>query len=425
MLIRPSFLSDTARPAKHCTPVEKYESIEELVALCAQGKLYGVEQWIAEGKPIQCEPLTDRKMRKKYTPLSIVVRNGFYSLAELLLVNGYNPNGDYYESLTPAVETKNHSMVELLFRFGADPTAVDFSKVLGTYDRGLMDYFIAAGVDPCADNAVAKAFGSKARPLLGFVKTYKERFPGLQGQIDIALHSFVDQEDEKGVCFMLWLGANPYANVSKSAWDQGDDVEFLWSALETALIGGSEVILSHLLKVPPPPERVQKLLHATSFRAHPEVVRRLLRAGADPNDHCDGRHLLDAYVRDLSRSFFQTNRAKRVKQGLEALRLLAEAGAKWEIDNKGIAEIRRSILDAESSTVNAMMEIFRTNNVLNNEQFEELTRTPAMKRLMSGNSRTKPDSLAYYISRSSPLRSSQTDSSPPRSGYWKRHWSKR
>jgi hypothetical protein len=425
MLIRPSPLSEMARPAKYCTPTKDYESIEELVILCAQGKLYEVEQWIAEAKPIQCEPLTDRKMQKKPTPLSIVVRKGFYSLAELLLFNGYNPNGDYYESLKPAVETKNQSMVELLFRFGADPKAVDFSEVLGTFNRGLMDCFIAAGVDPCADNAVAKAFGPKARPLLGFVKTYKERFPGMQRQIDIALHSFVDQEDEKGVCLMLWLGANPYANVPKCAWDQDDDVEFLWCPLQTALIGDREAILLHLLKVPPPSDRVQKLLHSTSFRAHPEVVRRLLRAGADPNDHCEGRHLLDAYVRDLSHSFYRSGRTEHVKHGLEALRLLAQAGAKWDIDNKGIAEIRRSILDAESSTVNVMMEIFRINNVLNNEQLEELTRTPAMKRLMAGNTYPKPSPLAHYKSRISLMVPPPMDSSPTRNSYWKQPWYKR
>ena len=423
MLTRPSPTASSVRPSKYCTPAESYESIEELVVLCAQGKLYEVEQWIAEGKPIQCERMTDRKMRKKTTPLSVVVRKGFYSLAELLLVNGYNPNGDYYESLTPAVDTKNHSMVELLFRFGADPTAVDFSEVLGTFDRRLMDCFIAAGVDPCADNAVAKAFGPKARPLLGFVKTYKERFPGLQRQIDIALHSFVDEEDEKGVCLLLWLGANPYEDVPVNAWD-GDD-EFFWCALETAMSRGNEDILLHLLKVPLPPSKVKDLFRSISYRAHPEVVRRFLAAGADPNDHHEGLHVLDGYVRDLSHRFFQTRRAEHVKHGLEALRLLAEAGAKWDIDNKGIADIRRSILDAESSTVNTMLEIFRSHKVLNNEQLEELTRTPAIKRLMAGNPRTKPDPFAHYNSRSSLMVPPPIDSSQARNGYWKRHWSQR
>jgi ankyrin repeat protein len=424
MLIRPSSLSDIVRPAKHSTPAKNYESIEELVVLCAQGKLYDVEQWIAEGKPIQCERMTDKKMKKKPTPLRIAAARGFYSLAELLLVNGYNTNIDYYECLTPAVAAKNQSMVELLLRFGADPSAVDFSDVLGTYDRGLIDCFMAAGVDPCADNALAKALESKARPLLGFVKTYKERFPGMQRQVDIALHNFVDQEDVKGVCFMLWVGANPYVKVPRNGWEEDDnDDDMLWFPLETAMIRGNEAILLNLLKVPFPPEAVQKLFRSTSFCAHPDVVKRLLKAGANPNDHVDGRHVLDGHVRDLCHSFYQMGRTEHIKHGLESLRLIAEAGAKWDIDNKGLAEIRRSILHAEPSTVNAMLEIFRSKNVLNKEQIEELTRTPSMKSLLAGHRRPKPSPFVPYTSQSSFL-PSQTDTSSTR-GYWKRHWSQR
>lgn len=425
MLIRPSSLSASARPPEHSTPAEGYESIEELVVLCGQGKLYEVEQWIAEGKPIQCERMTDKKMKKKPTPLRIAAARGFYSLAELLLVNGYNPNGDYYECLTPAVEAKNLSMVELLLRFGADPRAVDFSDVLGSYDRGLIDCFIAAGVDPCVDNALAKALESKARPLLGFVKTYKERFPGMQRQVNIALHNFVDQEDVKGVCFMLWLGANPYVKVPRNGWEEdGNDEDMLWFALETAMIRGNEAIILNLLKVPFPPEMVQKLFRSTSFCAHPDVVKRLLKAGADPNDHLDGRHVLDGHVRDLCHSFYQMGRTEHIRHGLESLRLMAEAGAKWDIDNKGLADIRRSVLDAESSTVHAMLEIFRSNNVLTKEQIDELTRTPSMKSLLAGHRRPKPSPFMPYTSQSS-LLPSQTDTSSSTRGYWKRHWSQR
>lgn len=404
---------------------QNYECIEELVILCAQGKLYEVEKWIAEEKPIQCVRMTDKKMKKKPTPLRIAAARGFYSLAELLLVNGYNPNGDYYECLTPAVEARNQCMVELLLRFGADPNAVDFSDVLGSYDRRLIDCFMAAGVDPCADNSLAKALESKARPLLGFVKTYKEHFPGMQRQVDIALHNFVDQEDVKGVCFMLWLGANPYVKAPRNGWDEYEnDEDMLWFPLETAMIRGNEAIILNILKVPFPPDAVQKLFRSTSFCAHPEVVIRLLNAGADPNDHVDGRHVLDGHVRDLCHSFYQMGRTEHIKHGLESLRLMAEAGAKWDIDNKGLAEIRRSILDAESSTVHAMLEIFRSQNVLNKEQINELTRTPSMKSLLAGHRRPKPSPFVQYTSQSSCL-PSQTDSSSSTRGYWKMHWSQR
>ena len=70
-----------------------------------------------------------------------------------------------------------------------------------------MDLFIAAGVDPCRKNAVAHALYFKARPILGFIKQYLHQIPCLQRQIDLALHSFTDRKDIRGVALMLWLHA--------------------------------------------------------------------------------------------------------------------------------------------------------------------------------------------------------------------------
>lgn len=416
--------SKSATTVMHCVPAKDHESIEELVVYCSLGMLYEVEQWIAKGRPIQCEPLSDRKLRKRFTPMEIVSRKGFYSLAELLLINGYDPNGDYRESLSSAVETRNHSMVELLLRYGADPRAVDFTEVLETYDRALMDSFMAAGIDPCANNAVARALWHKARPLLGFVKQYRAQFPGLQRQIDIGLNNFVDREDEKGVSLMLWLRADPYAMVPASA--ESDNDKYLECPVEKAMRRENDSILLKLLKTPIPTDRVQSLFRSASYWPHPAVVRRLLSVGADPNGRNEeGAHVLDGYVRSLGCSWNDSWRATRDKRGLEALRLLAEAGAKWDIDNDGIAQIRRSLLAGTSSTVKAMLDIFRTANVLSSEQLHELTRTAKMKRLLAGDSPKKPDPTTYYNPRSSFMVSSQMDSSPARSGYWKRHWSKR
>lgn len=91
-----------------------WDEIAELCTLCAEGRLYEVEAWIDKGLPVQCEPPTERKLRKLRTPLQIAVKRGFYSLAELLLLNGYEPNGDASSSLRLAVEGKNVPMIDLL-----------------------------------------------------------------------------------------------------------------------------------------------------------------------------------------------------------------------------------------------------------------------------------------------------------------------
>lgn len=56
----------------------------------------------------------------------------FYSLAALLLANGYDPNGDHHNCLANAVWAKDREMVDLLLKLGADPHSVDFSAVLET-----------------------------------------------------------------------------------------------------------------------------------------------------------------------------------------------------------------------------------------------------------------------------------------------------
>lgn len=165
-------LTATNRPL-----AKDWSEIEELCLLCSEGRLYEVEKWIGLGKPIQCEPPADRRLRKRMAPLEIAVESGFHSLAKLLLVNGYNPNGDWRQSLSLAVESRNHSMIRLLLDSGADPMAVDFEEVLETYDRVIMDWFVEAGVNPCRQNALAKALSKKTRPLLGFVKTHLELLP--------------------------------------------------------------------------------------------------------------------------------------------------------------------------------------------------------------------------------------------------------
>ena len=70
MLVRPN---TNVRPVPRSPrPLAKaWQEIGPLCTLCAEGKLYEVEAWIENGLPIQCDPPTDRKLRKLMTPLQI------------------------------------------------------------------------------------------------------------------------------------------------------------------------------------------------------------------------------------------------------------------------------------------------------------------------------------------------------------------
>ena len=78
MIRRPSDLKDTDFPISHL-PVGSFAEVEPLLALCANGRLYEVEEWIAAGRPLQFPPPDDRKLQRRDTALQIAVNRCFYS----------------------------------------------------------------------------------------------------------------------------------------------------------------------------------------------------------------------------------------------------------------------------------------------------------------------------------------------------------
>jgi hypothetical protein len=59
-------------------PTTTSEDTKRLVRLCPTGKLYDLQKWIAEGKPLEVSA------PRKKTLLKIAVETGFHSLVELI-----------------------------------------------------------------------------------------------------------------------------------------------------------------------------------------------------------------------------------------------------------------------------------------------------------------------------------------------------
>lgn len=423
MLRRPSDLTAIDFPIRH-RPVGAFTAIEPLLALCSNGKLYEVEAWLADGRPIQFQPPVDRKQRRRSTALQIAVSRGFHSLVALLLANGYDPNGDYYECLSPAVRAKDNAMVELLLRFGANPHSVDFCTVLETCDRTIMDRFVEAGVDPCQDNAVARALSFKGRPILGFIKQYRDRFPGLQRQIDIALHVFVGEESLRGVALMLWLGADPHAETPATAENDGAVSVFGDSAFQSALWSKKPEIIAQFLKRPIPSKWLNVLLAGAGHKSRPDLVRRLLDEGANPNfiDE-EGYPVLHGFIHGLTWRYANPSNEER-EHALQALELILKAGAKLAPDERNLKWLRRDFAASESKIVVPLLELLHKYAAFTPEQLHELTRTPAVRKVLNGISRPRQSLFGrdYYVPPPPPL---PAVVEIPRRGYWKRHWSQR
>ncbi|MEQ8851768.1 hypothetical protein [Gimesia sp.] len=63
------------------------EEIEPLVQLCREGKVFQVQEWIIENRPVD-PPAPANGGNQKHTPLRYAIERGFHSLVEVLLEGG-------------------------------------------------------------------------------------------------------------------------------------------------------------------------------------------------------------------------------------------------------------------------------------------------------------------------------------------------
>jgi hypothetical protein len=286
-----------------------------------------------------------------------------------------------------------------------------------------MDMLVEAGADPCRNNAVARALHFKGRPILGFIKQYQDRFPCLQRQIDIALHSFTDAEDLRGIALMLWLGANPHAETPSSAYEDGGDPGLWSSAFERALWTNQPEILPLFLKRPIPPEKRQKLLELVSHRKLPTLLQRLLNEGADPNSVGeDGYPVLHSAINCMLWRF-EPSTTENVQRGVEALEILLKAGARWSPSERQLKSLRRELAGGESKVVIPLVGLLKKYGAFTAEDMHELTRTPSVRNVLKGNPRPRKDRWAHlYVPPPPPAASAPEQ---PRRPFWRRHWSQR
>jgi len=65
--------------------------IADLVEFCETGRIYAVERWIADGRPLQLAHEDTGWRRTPQTPLAAAIESNQYDLTRLLLCNGYDP----------------------------------------------------------------------------------------------------------------------------------------------------------------------------------------------------------------------------------------------------------------------------------------------------------------------------------------------
>jgi hypothetical protein len=116
------------------------EDAKVLLGLCRAGKLYGIERWIASGKPIR---MPSKGIK---TPLQIAIDLGFHSLIELLIRNEDSQEAKS-RALLQAVERKRLDLIEMLVSYGADVRSVPLADVLLSWEPRIIRLFLDSGAD--------------------------------------------------------------------------------------------------------------------------------------------------------------------------------------------------------------------------------------------------------------------------------------
>lgn len=300
---------------------------KEFCRLCREGRLFEAETWLKTGKP------ADYKHKNVLcTPLGIAIANNFHSLVEVLLINGLKPSVKHF---CLAVRRGRTGMVELMLKNGADLRWLDFRQVVQWTNPKLIQLFIEHGADTQTGYPIAEALKRAPKPIIGIYKTYIDRFPEWKFQADIALRHFCEENSLRGVSLLLWLKANPRAEVPLS---DGDEVETWTSGLRQACASGYFQVVK---KIGPnrTEDDLNDLLRAAGIGLSVELINYLVDRGADPKIRTkDGAGVLKEALWALEwRLGFEHHWSEKHwpvdgKSGnaLEVLKRLVELGVKLE-----------------------------------------------------------------------------------------------
>ena len=358
---------------------QSHDDLQPLHQLCREGRLYDVERWIIEGKPLQLQPEVISKSARPKTALQIALETGQHSLALLLLRSGYRLELERYRPLDLVLQARRWDLFGLLLDWGGNLKSVEAYTVLNTYNVDLYERFRAAGYDLTDGHEMGSILGhgTSNRPLLGFVKRYRAEDPKIQTELNIALGYHARTGNERGVALCLWAGADPHApapnpnlgieDVPGSAEDEED--RFIgWSAIEEAAREGHLMILK---KLGPDPAR-DNFDHLYQY-AKSESVITYLATIQPPTD------LTSALSWHLRWMVDPLPWSSRWGSSGTVEKLLT-AGVRWnEPDPRKVAQIRWWLVKAREYELRSIFRHLKRPEVCAPETLQELIRTPKMQ----------------------------------------------
>lgn len=382
---------------------ERDPTAEHLLRLCREGRLFELQSWVAEGKPLTLPS------QYRHSLLRISVDTGFHSLIEFLLQQETD-QAEKDEVLRQACWRDAPGLMRLALDHGAAVDAVAFQDVIETWNRDLVQLFLDRGADLVTNAPFARAFKRRIKAILGIFLDCKRARPDLaavlQEQADMALRQACQDEDLKWVSLLMWLGADPRSKGLPTDYlddqDIADDPSSRESALQIACSSRKLAILQRLKPDPTVDNLSELMAFAASIMTTPETVAYLVKLGANINDKEDGGStVLNACLRnfgwresvwDAPYGMYRhrTVPVSRLGQSLTALQFLVESGARWTPDERSIGEARRSLYRIDGEGVATLVDLLRTHGACSDAVLQELIKTPKMHAMLKAAEKLRP-----------------------------------
>jgi len=356
---------------------ENYEDIKPLISMCRQGRLFDVQQWIDEGKPIE-SPLPELKRARKKGPLEIAIETGFHSLVQVILEAGASIIEDRYNPLEHALRKKRIDIIDLLVKHGADIHSVKMSDVFETWDPEIMRYFIDRGADVETGEPMAGALIDRIRTSLGIYKKYADKFPSFPDQLNTALRWHAREGNEKWVSLLLWAGADPTKPGPCGLFD--DDEELYETAIELAFSRNH----SHLFKlkgfqIDVHSPRIQEIVQFILWRARGEKLLDLIDEGLDLRKlDSDDFPMIQTLIRRIpnsSDSLYFSYYGGDCLEIIKLIHIVARECVKWTPSEYDLKDARRSFVRNSPDIVAEFVWIMSVYSACSKKDLLELVRT--------------------------------------------------
>jgi ankyrin repeat protein len=368
-----------------------YDEIKPLIDLCKAGRLFDVQDWITDGKPINPPPPPAKGARKK-CPLQVSIDKGFHSLVQVLLESGAIVRDGSFNALELALGNRRLDLIKLLVEHGADVRSVDMTWVFDSWDPAIMEYFIDQGADVESGYPLAEALCWKIRTVLGVFKRHKDRFPSFQDQVNMALRHHCKEGNLKWVSLLLWAGADPFAKGPDSPGEEPDPEEDLCALEYAALYKHFDIFKLKNIRISSDHPIASDLLENACRADKADFLVELLDQGFNPAEQKDrGSSLIQTCIRCLDWSFdydwFTRERktkdidTSRSRETLKMIHILAKHGAKWRpTERYQINDARRSLLKMSVDYTVEFVWIMAKYDYCSRDTIEQLLRTPTIKR---------------------------------------------